>query len=515
MSTMQPQAQTRLLARNVGCLQRRYRSLRGVSTSLLGKIKKKYASLSAPIKASLWFTVCSFVQKGISFITVPIFTRLMTTEQYGMYSLYLSWDSVIIVFATLNLSYQVFNNGLIKYETDRDGYTTSMLGLSNVCTTVLLVLYLLAHEWVNALTGLTTPLFLLMFVQYYFNQALALWTVKERFFYRYRALTAITLASAVSSSLIGVIAVIFADDKVLARVASVAVVSIIVGAGIYIHLLKKSHSLVKLDYWRYVLRLNLPLIPHYLSMTALSSSDRILISRICGASYTAFYSVSYNVAAVLNLLMSSINSSFIPWFYQKMAERDYDSISRVSTALLVTMGACSLIPALFGPEIILFLGSEAYMQGVWVIPAVSIGVYFMFLYTLFSNYELYYEKSLFIMVASIAAAALNIALNVILLPLFGFVAAGYTTLACYIALSIFHYLGARSISKARGHEPLPFNMRAIAAVSLVLLMLSVVVAFTYYNTILRYALLVCILFAMFLKREAFVDSMRGMKGKGR
>lgn len=137
-------------------------------------IKEKYNALSKPVKASFWFALCSFAQKGISFITVPIFTRLMSAEQYGMFSLYQSWDSVIIVFATLNLSYQVFNNGLVKYEDDQEGYTSSMLGLSNACTTILLGLYLIFQDQVNAFTGLSTSLFLLMFLQYYFNQALAL-----------------------------------------------------------------------------------------------------------------------------------------------------------------------------------------------------------------------------------------------------------------------------------------------------------------------------------------------------
>ncbi len=44
-------------------------------------ITSKYRSLSVQAKAALWFTICSFLQKGISFITVPIFTRLMSTEE--------------------------------------------------------------------------------------------------------------------------------------------------------------------------------------------------------------------------------------------------------------------------------------------------------------------------------------------------------------------------------------------------------------------------------------------------
>lgn len=464
------------------------------------------------MKASIWFTVCSFVQKGISFITVPIFTRLMSAEQYGMYSLYLSWDSVIIIFATLNLSYQVFNNGLMRYKDDQDGYSTSMLGLSNACTTVLLAVYLAFHGWINAASGLTTPLFLLMFAQYYFNQALALWTVKERFFYRYRALSAVTIASGVLSSGMGVIAVLFADDKVLARVASLAAVNIIVGACVYGVLLKKSRRLVNLGYWKYALRLDLPLIPHYLSMTVLNSVDRILISNICGAAYTAFYSVSYNVAAILNMLISSVNSSFIPWFYQRMAAGEHGEISRVSSLLLILVGAASLIPALFGPEVILILGSEKYMEGIWVMPAVSAGVYFTFLYSLFSNYELFYEESRLLMLASLLAAVLNFGLNFLLLPVFGFVAAGYTTLACYVALAVFHYLGMRRVCRRVPGRKIPFDMRRIVGISAALLVLCVGVTFTYYSAPVRYALLLAVAAILWVKHGALTAVIRDIKG---
>lgn len=484
-----------------------------VARGISNFVQEKYSSLSNPVKASLWFTVCSFVQKGISFITVPIFTRLMSAEQYGLYSLYASWDSVIIVFATLNLSYQVFNNGLVKYKDDQAGYTSSMLGLSNLCTTILFGLYLLFRDAVNSFTGLTTPMFLLMFLQYYFNQALALWTVKERFFYRYKLLSVITMASAFVSSGLGVVAVLLCDDKVFARVASLALVSVIVGAAIYANILRGSRKLVCLEYWKFVLALNLPLIPHYLSMTVLNSSDRIMIANICGASYTAYYSVAYNIAAILSMLISSINSSYIPWFYQKMTESDGASIARVSRMLLVVVGACSLVPALLGPEVVIILGSQSYLEGVWVMPAVSVGVYFTFLYSLFSNYELFYESSKLIMAASMGAAVLNVALNYILLPIFGFVAAGYTTLVCYIALALFHYWGMRRVSIQGKARSIPFDMRAMALISLALLVISVGVTFLYYSTPARYAALACAALIAVIKRKALVKVFKDMKAK--
>ena len=73
------------------------------------------------------------------------------------------------------------------------------------------------------------------------------------------------------------------------------------------------------------LKLDLPLIPHYLSMTVLGSSDRIMINSLCGKSYTALYSVPYNASMIMQIVTSSINSSFIPWTYQKCVKKGNDS----------------------------------------------------------------------------------------------------------------------------------------------------------------------------------------------
>lgn len=84
---------------------------------------------------------------------------------------------------------------------------------------------------------------------------------------------------------------------------------------------------------------NIALIPHYLSMTVLSSSDRIMIAGFCGASFTAFYSVACSVASILNMLSSYINCCCIPRFYQKMRDGDCASISKVCRTLHIVFSA--------------------------------------------------------------------------------------------------------------------------------------------------------------------------------
>ena len=135
------------------------------------KIITKYKNLPEAVKASLWFTICSILQKGISFITVPIFTRMLSTEEYGVISLFGAWQNIITIFATLNLSYQIFNNGMVKYENDQDGYTTAMLGLSNFATVLVFAGYSMFHTSLDKIFELPVPAIIMMFIGFFFSSA--------------------------------------------------------------------------------------------------------------------------------------------------------------------------------------------------------------------------------------------------------------------------------------------------------------------------------------------------------
>ena len=78
------------------------------------KVAERYREMPVQIKASFWFLLCSFLQKGISVITTPIFTRLLSTAEYGQYNVFNSWLSIATIFITLNLSYGVYTQGLIN-----------------------------------------------------------------------------------------------------------------------------------------------------------------------------------------------------------------------------------------------------------------------------------------------------------------------------------------------------------------------------------------------------------------
>ena len=65
-------------------------------------LKNKFLDIPQSVKVSIILLICGILQRGISVITTPIFTRLLNTSEYGQYSLYTSWSTILIIFITLN-----------------------------------------------------------------------------------------------------------------------------------------------------------------------------------------------------------------------------------------------------------------------------------------------------------------------------------------------------------------------------------------------------------------------------
>ena len=154
----------------------------------IGKLKTKYFSLSVETRAAFWFTVCNLLQKGITMITMPIFTRILTTQQYGVFTVYQSWYNLVSIIVTLNLSGSLINNGLMKYESRKDKFISSMQGLSSTVTILFFIIYLVFRDFWNGVFNLSTVFMLAMFIQLLFEPAYLFWAQKQRFEFKYKNL---------------------------------------------------------------------------------------------------------------------------------------------------------------------------------------------------------------------------------------------------------------------------------------------------------------------------------------
>ena len=169
---------------------------------------KKYNTLPIAAKATIWFVFCSTLQKCISLITTPVFTRIMNTEQYGQFSVYNSWLQIFTIITTLRLNYAVFNKGMSKYKDDRDGYTSTMQSLTFIITGIVFLIYLLFHNQINAITELPTFVMVALFLELFVTPAIDFWTIRKRYEYIYKPVVMRTLIMAVLNASIGIVAVL-------------------------------------------------------------------------------------------------------------------------------------------------------------------------------------------------------------------------------------------------------------------------------------------------------------------
>ena len=165
------------------------------------------------------------------------------------------------------------------------------------------------------------------------------------------------------------------------------------------------------------------------------------------------------------------------------------------------------------PELLGILAPQSYMAAVWVVPPVTVSVYFSFLYNLFATFEYYYEKTHYVTAATIVGAALNVLLNAIFIPKFGFVAAGYTTLICYILYAFAHYYFMRKVTKAELANEKIYDARIIIALGAALLLGAAVIMLFYNMAAVRYGLLIILTIIVIWKRKALLGMLQMIQNK--
>ena len=294
------------------------------------------------------------------------------------------------------------------------------------------------------------------------------------------------------------------DEKGVARIIGFAAINIFFGLLIFVYNLIKGKKLFSKEYWGFALKFNLPLLAYYFSQVIFNQSDRIMIQKLCddGLSKAAVYGVGYTIALILTFVLTAINNAYIPWLYGKI--RDKDIYKNRSMSIIITIIMCTLIGGVIWitPELVKLMAGKAYIEAIWVIPPVSISL-ILLLFTQFStNIEFYYAEKYKLIIASIGAAALNIGLNFWLIPIYGYLVAGYTTLASYVVFAVGNYFAIFKHLKKGGELHGLYNVPVLLIIFALFVGLSYLGVFLYNYPIARYVSIgvVIILLLIFSKK---------------
>ena len=468
----------------------------------------KYKELPLHIRATFWFLVCSFLQRGISTVTTPIFTRLLTTEEYGQYNVFNSWLGIVTIFVTMQIYLGVYITGLVKFEKERAAFSSSLQGLLLTMTAAWTVVYLVFRDFWNSIFSLTTVQVLAMLTMVWTSGVFNFWASEQKVKVNYRCLVVVTLLVSIAKPVVGIFFVLNAHDKVTARILGLALVELVGYSAFFIVQMKRGKQFFSRKFWKYALVFHLPLIPHYLSQTVLSNADRIMIRDMVGESEAGIYGLAYSVALIMTLFNTALMQTVTPWMCQKIKEKQIRDIAPIAYTSLLLIAGVNILLILFAPEIVRIFAPSAYYDAIWVIPPVAMSVYFMYMYDLFAKFAFYYEKTGYIMVASIVGAALNVLLNWIFIPQYGYYAAGYTTLFCYIVYAVAHYILMRIVCRKYVGNVKVYNLRILLGITGGFLALGFISLALYSFTILRYFLVGILLTVAILKRKKITKAVK-------
>lgn len=454
------------------------------------------------------YLIGDFFQVGLSFLTVPIFTRLLLPSEYGILAIFTSVISIFTVILGLNSAAAI---GRRYYEEDSE--FSEFLGTILVSIAVfnigLIVIFYIGKDFLASFFSIDGDLFFLAIVASCFG----LFCQMELFYLnvsqqsqRYIAISVVRNGLMVLAAIIWVY--LLPSNRYLGKVYSQLLVMGI-GAGLSIYTLANISKFdFKVEHIRYALAIGIPLIPHVLAGFVLAQFDRVIINQLIGSYETGLYSFAYNVGTVMNVLTMAMNKAWLPILYEKLSKNAYSEIQQLAEqyAKIIFFGALGLI--FFSQEIVYIMASESYFKALDIIPVVILSYVMIFLYTLFANYSFYKKKNALISLFTLIAGGSNIGLNYLLIPYYGYGAAAWTTLISFVLLFFLHYAGARFILEERTIR-LPGILSDFSVMVIAVLIFSNMPLQTYWSQLLLKVVLLVLVMGYFLKEKLTVGSLLG------
>lgn len=426
-------------------------------------------------RQAIYNILSTIVLSGINFVTIPLFTRFLGAEHYGLYSVFHSWVTIATCFIALECKSGL---GTARYTfVDKyEEYKSSSLMLGLIVGLSFIVIAIIFQKSFSNMIGYPPYIVVLIFVS-----ALAYHLVefaKSAYIYEKRAEKNFILSVVLSVCTVTLSLVLLKygrfSEKYLARVYGDSVSYLTVAVVITAFTLKKVPPNYNKEYWIYCFTMGFPIIFHGLSQDILKQSDRIMMQHMGYAGIdVGIYSFFCTYTAIVHVVLTALNTTWCPFYYDDLNENAYEKLRRKCRNYLelFTVVACGFL--MVSREICYIFSDSEYWSGMKVIPLLVIGIYFIFMYQFPVNFEFYNKKTKIIAGGTFSAAIVNIVLNTIFIPYWGMYGAALATAVSYGLLFVAHYIIASYIKEMRFHMKLQNFLPGLMIVSLASVMFYV------------------------------------------
>ena len=345
---------------------------------------EKRGSTGLALKAGFWYVVSNFLVKAISFITTPLFARLMSAEHYGEFSNYASWQSTLLILTGAEL-YSTLSRAYYDYTEDYDKYISSVTITSFFITGVMYLLFLANSKWIFSIVAIPHQFVHMLFFTLAFQSSKAIWLARERTLYRYKTVAVVSMLNLVVPTLIALALVVFLPDiqRLGGRIYGTYIPMSLIGVVCAWDMFSKGCSF-RLEYLKYALKLSLPLLVHFLTVSLLTSSNTMITKSIIGAEEAALVSITTSVIHIMTILFQALSGAVTTWLMDNLNQHNVGVVRKGIVLYCVGVAVVAMGTILLAPEIVWILGGKQYMAAVDLIPGMVLGIVFQSVTSIFT-----------------------------------------------------------------------------------------------------------------------------------
>lgn len=330
------------------------------------------------LKHSRNYLFANIATKALAFISIPVYTRLMTVEEYGVVNVLLSVLNIAPILLTLNLEVAISR---YYYDTkdieDFKRFVGCSIRLVVIAFIVTSVIFVLLLPLISSLLAFSTLLTLTIL-------PISLYRITNSIFQQiYNPILQskkIAIVSSVQTYLafgLSVIAILcLPSNKYYGFVIGNLVAMMLLGIYMYRQIIPYFTNGWSREHILYIAKYCLPYIPYSLSGVIIDQLGRIFISNDSGFELAGLYSMAANIATIIAIFIGVVHQAWNPYYFKYLNEKDhksldtdYDIIWRITMILVVGI-------SVFGRELGYILGGSKYLHSLYILPVLCVGYAF-------------------------------------------------------------------------------------------------------------------------------------------
>lgn len=399
-------------------------------------------------KQSSYYFISNILAMLAGFVSFPIWTRIFSKSEYGIFSLVSITISLGVGFSKFGLQhaalryYSDFKEKKINHHMSHY-YSTLFIGSLLISTLIILAALLISEIFIkNYIDKSLHELLPLVAFLIFIGSISSILTVFIRADNKGGLWSVFSIATRYGQLLTALIVIFYFMKSLQGLLLGYAFSETIIFIVLLALFIKKINiNKISFTFLKEALKYGFPLVWMELSNIVLISGDRYLIHFYMGPEAVGVYSVGYNLSNMAqSILVTPLSLAIFPMYlsiWNRYGEKETKKFLN-KTLNYYFMLAIPIVIGLswFDKEIINFLATKKYEEASFIIPYVVLPLMVHGGYTIFASGLFIYKKTSILMHLTLLAAVMNVLFNVIMIPILGLVGAALATLIAYLFLTL-------------------------------------------------------------------------------